>query len=137
MGRYLVTIWLVYGLAAVGLTCLLARVLHRHGAVFLGAVFSGNGDLARAVNGLLVVGFYMLNLGYALYIVRASKGLDAFAGVQFLVNRLAILLVTLAALHFVNVFAFWRIRSHREQRQLPPPVMPQVLVPPATPQAPR
>jgi hypothetical protein len=47
------------------------------------------------------------------------------------VNRLALLLVTLAGIHFVNVFVFWRIRARREQRQLPTPVAPQMLVPPA------
>ena len=73
----------------------------------------------------------MLNLGYALYILRASRGLDAFEAIQFLVNRLALLLVTLAGLHFVNVFVFWRIRARREQRTLPYPIAPQVLVPPA------
>jgi hypothetical protein len=57
--------------------------------------------------------------------------LDAFAAVQFVVNRLAVLLVTLAGLHFLNVFVFWRIRTRREQRQLPPPVAPQIYFPPA------
>jgi hypothetical protein len=47
------------------------------------------------------------------------------------VNRLALLLVSLAAIHFVNVLVFWRIRARREQRQMPSPVVPQVLVPPA------
>ena len=85
---------------------------------------------AIVVNRLLVVGFYMLNLGYALYILRAARGLDAFEAVQFLVNRLAILLVTLAGMHFLNVFVFWRIRTHREQRSMPTPVAPQVFLPP-------
>ena len=49
----------------------------------------------------------------------------------FLINRLALMLVSLAALHFVNVFVFWRIRSRREQRHLPTPVAPQVHIPPS------
>jgi hypothetical protein len=130
-------VYAAYIAVAVTLTAWLARTLHRSGVAFLHDVFSEKPELADSVNRLLVVGFYMLNLGYALYIVRASNGLDAFTGIQFLVNRLAVLLVTLAVLHFVNVFVFWRIRTHREQRQLPPPVVPQVLVPPAVPQAPR
>jgi membrane protein implicated in regulation of membrane protease activity len=93
-------------------------------------VFADRPKLADAVNRLLVVGFYMLNLGYAFYIVRASRGLDAFAAVQYLVNRLAVLLVSLAILHFLNVFVFWRIRARREQREMPPPVPPQVVIPP-------
>jgi hypothetical protein len=131
-----IVVYVVYALIAIGLTAWLARTLFRSGVAFLHDVFADRPELADAVNRLLVVGFYMLNLGYALYILRASRGLDAFEAVQFLVNRLAILLVTLAGMHFLNVFVFWRIRSRREQRQLPAPVAPQVFMPPA-PTAPK
>lgn len=125
-----ITVYAVYVVVAVTLTAWLARTLFRNGTAFLHDVFADRPKLADAVNRLLVVGFYMLNLGYALYILRASRGLDAFEALQFLVNRLALLLVSLAVLHFVNVFVFWRIRARREQRDMPPPVAPQVLIPP-------
>ena len=120
---------LAYVVVAVGLTVWLARTLFRSGAAFLHDVFAEKPDLAGAVNRLLVTGFYMLNLGYALFIFRISRGFDGFEAVRFLVNRLAVLLVTLAMIHFVNVFVFWRIRARREQRQLPTPVAAQVLLP--------
>jgi hypothetical protein len=122
---------LIYVVVAVGLTVWLARTLFHNGTAFLHDVFADKPELAEAVNRLLVTGFYMLNLGYALYILRASRGYDGFEAVQFLVNRLALLLVTLAGIHFVNVFVFWRIRARREQRHLPTPIAPQMLVPPA------
>jgi hypothetical protein len=124
-----IAIYVAYALVALGLTAWLARTLFRNGAHFLYDVFEDRPKLAEAVNRLLVTGFYTLNLGYAFYLFRASRGLDAFEAVQFLVNRLAILLVTLALIHFVNVFVFWKIRSRREQRQLPPPVAPQTWLP--------
>jgi hypothetical protein len=133
MDGYLIAIYVVYAAVAVALTAWLARTLFRSGTAFLHDVFEDRPALAEAVNRLLVVGFYMLNLGYAFYIFRLSRGLDAFEAVQFLVNRLAFLLVSLAMLHFVNVFVFWRIRSRREQRQLPPPVAPHLLIPPPPP----
>lgn len=128
-----IAVYVVYVFVAVALTAWLARTLFRTGTAFLHDVFEDKPALADAVNRLLVVGFYMLNLGYALFIVRTSRQLDAFGAVQFVVNRLAVLLVTLAGLHFVNVFVFWRIRARREQRQLPPPVAPQIFFPPAAP----
>jgi hypothetical protein len=126
-----IVIYVVYVVIAAALTAWLARTLFRSGVAFLHDVFADREELADAVNRLLVVGFYMLNLGYALYILRAARGLDAFEAVQYLVNRLAILLVTLAGMHFLNVLVFWRIRARREQRQLPAPVAPQVFMPPA------
>ena len=123
-----IAVYVAYGAVAVGLTAWLARTLSHNGAVFLEDVFKDRPGLATAVNRLLVVGFYMLNLGYAFYILRAGSGLDAFTSVQYFVNRLAILLVTLALIHFVNVLVFWHIRNRGEQRQLPVPVAPQAII---------
>ena len=128
-------VYAAYSLIAVALTAWLARTLFRSGVAFLHDVFEDRPALADAMNRLLVVGFYMLNLGYALYIIRASRGLDAFGAVEFLVNRLSILLVSLALIHFTNVIVFWSIRTHREQRDLPPPVAPHVVIPPPPPPA--
>lgn len=125
-----IVVYGIYIVIATALTAWLARTLFRSGVAFLHDVFADRPELAEAVNRLLVVGFYMLNLGYALYILRAARGLDVFEAVQFLVNRLAVLLVTLAGMHFLNVLVFWRIRARREQRQLPAPIAPQVFVPP-------
>ena len=123
-------VYAAYAVVAVVLTAWLARTLFSNGAAFLHDVFEERPAVAEAVNRLLVTGFYMLNLGYALYLLRASRGLGAFEAIQFLVNRLAILLVSLALIHFVNVLVFWRIRARREQRTMPHPVAPQVLLEP-------
>jgi hypothetical protein len=133
--RYVIEVYAAYVAVAVGLTAWLARTLYRNGSVFLHDVFEDRPGLADAVNRLLVVGFYMLNMGYAFWVLRAGRGLDAFGAVQFLVNRLALLLVTLGLIHFVNVFVFWRFRTHAEQRHMPPPVAPQLAIPrPPAPQ---
>lgn len=118
-----VIVYIVYTLVAIGLTAWLANTLFRAGEVFLADVFDDKPRLAEAVNRLLVVGFYMLNLGYGLYLVRAEQGLGPFEAVQFLVNRLALLLVSLGIIHFVNVFVFWRIRARNQAPELPPPLL--------------
>jgi hypothetical protein len=123
-------VYAAYAVVAIGLTAFLARTLFRNGGVFLRDVFGERVGVADAVNRLLVVGFYMFNLGYAFYALRAGRGLDAFEAMQFFVNRVGALLLVLAVMHLVNVFVFWRIRIHREQRDLPPPVAPQVFPPP-------
>lgn len=125
---YVIAIYVAYAAVAVGLTIWLARTLSQNGAVFLADVFKDKPGLADAVNRLLVVGFYMLNLGYALYILRSEPHLDAFGAVEHLVSRLALLLVTLAIIHFVNVAVFWHIRRRGEERQLPVPVAPQATI---------
>lgn len=116
--------YLLYLLVAIGITAALARTLYRNGAPFLHDVFPGQPQVADAVNRLLVTGFYMLNLGYAMFIMKASATLTGFEAFQFLVNRLALLLLTLAGIHFVNVFVFWKIRAHHLARQQATPTAP-------------
>lgn len=128
---YVMLVYVAYAAVAIGLTTFLARTLFRNGGVFLRDVFRDRAAIADAVNRLLVIGFYMFNLGYAFYVLEAGRGLDAFDAMQFFVNRVGGLLLVLAVMHLINVLIFWRIRIHREQRELPPPIVPQAVVGPA------
>lgn len=122
-----VPLYAVYGTAAVGLTVWLARTLFRNGRTFLADVFEDRPDLAAAVNHLLVVGFFMLNLGYALLLLRPAAATDGAAMAEMLVNRLGLLLVSLGVIHFVNMALFWRIRRRAVLDNAPPPVPAQVV----------
>jgi hypothetical protein len=55
--------YLAYLLISVALTVWVARTLHRNGRIFLVDSFLGNEPLADSVNHLLVVGFYLINIG--------------------------------------------------------------------------
>lgn len=107
----------------------LARTLFRNGAVFLEDVFKDTPRLAEAVNKLLVVGFYLVNLGYAALIMMAEGAETSVAAVEVLAWKLGALLMSLAFMHFVNLFVFYRIRRRSRIAQLPPPVMPQMQMP--------
>jgi hypothetical protein len=69
---HLATVYSIYATASIGLTIWLARTLAKNGEVFLEDVFADNPRMATAVNRLLVVGFYLLNLGYAFSTLKAS-----------------------------------------------------------------
>ncbi|HET9730408.1 MAG TPA: hypothetical protein VFR41_13335 [Acidimicrobiia bacterium] len=122
--KYLMATYIAYAAAALTLTIWLARTLYRNGAVFLEEVFDRK-EIAVAVNRLLVTGFFMINLGYAMFLLKSNEANSATQAVELLVQKLGILLLTLAAVHFVNVYVFWRMRRRNEVRHLPPPVMPQ------------
>ena len=69
MDNTLILIYAIYGTVAIGLVVWLARTLFANGTVFLSDVFDAKPGMAEAVNRLLVIGFYMLNLGYALLLL--------------------------------------------------------------------
>ena len=75
--------YVVYLLISVALTIWVARTLSRNGRIFLADVLQGNEKLADAVNHLLVVGFYLVNLGFvALYLSQDDAVTDARAALR-------------------------------------------------------
>jgi hypothetical protein len=117
----------------VGLTLWLARILFRNGAAFLKDVFDDRPDLAEAVNRLLVVGFYLFNLGYACLILRADPVTSPVAAIETMASKLGLLLLSLAGMHFFNMYLFHRIRRRAQIAKLPPPVLPHHLLDARTP----
>ncbi len=71
----------------------------------------------------------MMNLGYAMFLLKSNSAGNSTQAIEILVQKLGVLLLTLAAIHFVNVYVFWRLRRRNEIRHLPPPLAPQRHVP--------
>jgi len=63
-----------------------------------------------------VVGFYLVNLGYASLLLRADPAPSAIAAIETLAVKLGLLLLSLAAMHFVNMYVFHRIRRQALDR---------------------
>jgi hypothetical protein len=125
--NHLLAVYVVYFAASVGLTIWLARTLFKNGEVFLEEVFADNPRLAGAVNHLLVVGFYLLNLGYALVTLKAEHDVATTAeAVETLAMKLGSLLLVLGGLHMANLYLFHRIRRRGQIRMAPPPVRAQL-----------
>jgi hypothetical protein len=136
--RTLIGFYLVYAVVAVGLVAYLAWSLQRNGAVFLDDVFEDD-QIAGAVNRLLVIGFYLINLGFALLLFQLQPGdPDLVSAFNHLVVKLGTLLLSLGTLHLLNMAVFWRFRANRTgPRSLTPPVAAiGGRVPPPPPPAP-
>ncbi|MFF0819120.1 hypothetical protein ACFYUR_01885 [Micromonospora haikouensis] len=131
-----VWMYLVYLAVSIGLTVWVARSLSRNGLVFLEEVFADE-RLARAVNSLLVVGFYLLNLGYVTVAMRHRDPVTGTSqAMEELSLKVGLVLLVLGALHFFNVFALGRYRRGRlRQLATHPPVAPvaRLAPPPAQP----
>ncbi|CAN5907418.1 hypothetical protein BH11MYX3_BH11MYX3_26220 [soil metagenome] len=119
MSSPLYLVYAPYITIAVALTVWLARTLSRHGEVFLRSVFPDRKDLADAINQLLVIGFYLVNLGWALLLLRTK---DVEIEVQtpadaigLLTTRLGTLLLLLGIAHLANLYVFHRVRRGAEQ----------------------
>jgi hypothetical protein len=112
MSNPVLLVYLPYAAIAIALTVWLARTLSRHGEVFLETVFPDRQDLAHAVNHLLVIGFYLVNLGWALLLLRTSqRSFTPAESVELLATKLGTLLLLLGIAHMINLLVFHRIRQ--------------------------
>jgi len=118
--------YIIYLLLGVPLTVWVGQTLHRNGRVFLIEAFHGNDDMADSVNHLLLVGFYLINVGYVLLgLPLGTKPETVQTAFEFLATKLGLVLLVLGAMHFFNMFNFDKMRKkarHSEAAAVPPPV---------------
>ncbi len=128
--NHTVTAYLIYLPIAVAMTVRVARTLHKNGRVFLVQAFRGKEDMADSVNHLLVVGFYLINIGFIATALRyGEKPHDTQEMIEFLSTKLGVVLLVLGAMHFFNMFNFDKMRrkglaSETRAMGTPPIVLP-------------
>lgn len=128
--NYTVSAYLLYLPVALAMTIWVARTLHRNGRVFLVAAFRGNEAMADSVNHLLVVGFYLINLGFITTALRyGTKPHDLATMLEFLSTKLGIVMLVLGAMHFFNLFNFDKMRRKGLRPEIPPRLVPPVIPP--------
>ncbi len=115
----------LYLALAIPLTVWVARTLHKNGRVFLVECFHGNQELADSVNHLLVVGFYLVNIGFVSLYLKTREVIEGTQGVfEILSGKMGIVLLVLGLMHFFNLYLFTRMRKRGQIAHMPPPVAP-------------
>jgi hypothetical protein len=125
---YTTITYLVYLAVSTALTIWVAHTLHKNGRVFLVDAFRGNESLADSVNHLLVVGFYLINVGYvALALKYGDKPANVQQAIEFFSTKVGLVLLVLGGMHFFNLAVFAKMRKRaldtngRDSRPTAPP----------------
>jgi hypothetical protein len=114
---YIEVSYVIYLVVSVAMTIWVARTLSKNGLIFLIDSFAGNKDLAGSINHMLVVGFYLINFGYILLALQSGETINSLrAAIEFISNKIGLVLLVIGALHFSNIFVIskWRSRSIRQ-----------------------
>jgi hypothetical protein len=123
--------YIIYLAVSLALTIWVAGTLHRNGRVFLIEAFHGNAEMADSVNHLLVVGFYLINVGYiALALKYGEKPGNMQEGFEFLSTKLGLVLLVLGGMHFFNMFNFDKMRRKGRRAAMEPPPPPPLRTTP-------
>jgi hypothetical protein len=122
---YILWAYVIYIPSALLLTFYVARKLFKNGIVYMRDIFHGREELALSTNKLFETGFYLLNIGFALWILEMNY-LDSTRDlVEALSQKIGGFSIYLGAILFFNLFLFFRgkkaariSREIQDQREL-------------------
>ncbi len=112
--------YLIYLPITIVLTIWVGHMLFKNGKIFLVDIFEKNLELAQSVNQLLLVGFYLINIGYAVFTLSNTEMIDSYRVlIETLSKKVGVIILILGAMHFANIFIFYRLRKrHVEEEKI-------------------
>lgn len=117
---YTLIAYLIYMPLTLLLTWYVARTLFKNGRVFMIDIFHGKTEIAMATNKLFEVGFYLLNVGFALWILEISYNiLSEQQMVEVLSKKVGGFSIYLGFMLFFNLYLFFRGRKASKNSMKP------------------
>lgn len=115
--NYTVLAYSIYLVLTIGLTMWVASTLFKNGRIFLVDIYHGNEALADSVNKLLVVGFYLINMGYAVYTLDSMGEVASLVEMMKRLSRsVGAIILILGGMHFFNLFIFFEMRKRAKNK---------------------
>ena len=117
MDKIVIT-YLIYLPVTVMLTIWVANTLFKNGRRFLVDIFHGDESLADSVNRLLLVGFYLINIGYAVLAMKVWGEIDTNrVMIEKLSYKIGAIIIILGGMHFFNLYIFFTLRKRSKQHK--------------------
>ena len=110
--------YIIYLPIVIGLTLYVAHILFKHGKIFMLDIFRGREEIALATNKLFEVGFYLMNIGFALLILEATRTVgDTQSLIEMLSMKLGGFSIYLGVMLFLNMYLFFRGKRKSKEAQ--------------------
>lgn len=81
------------------------RICYENGNIFVSALIPDHEELCHKANQILLLGYYLLNLGYcAMTLISWEKILSFHQLIEVIALKSAIIIGTIAIMHYCNIF---------------------------------
>ena len=112
--------YLIYLPIVVFLTIYISKMLFKNGKLFMIDIFKGKEDIALATNRLFEIGFYLINIGFALYIMKiygyaSNYEMSYQTLMEILSKKIGGFTIYLGAMLFLNLFLFFQGRKKSKE----------------------
>jgi hypothetical protein len=109
--------YIIYLPVVIALTWYVAHTLFKNSKVSMLDIFNGKTDIAYSTNTLFKTGFYLLNLGFALWIMKiAVEIIDSRSMLEILSTKIGGFSIYLGIMLFFNLYLFFRGRRISRER---------------------
>jgi hypothetical protein len=116
--NFLIAAYSVYLPVTLFLTYYVAKTLFNSGKIFMLDIFRGRVEIAESTNHLFRVGFYLLNIGFAMLMLKTNY--EVFNG-QTLLEVLSLKVggfsIYLGLMLFFNLYLFFRGKRKSKENQ--------------------
>lgn len=110
--------YLIYLPVVIILTLYVAKTLFKNGRVFMLDIFNGRQEIAFATNRLFEVGFYLLNIGFAMMILKINYvPNDVQDTMEILSSKIGGYAIYLGIMLFLNLYFFFRGKRKSKENQ--------------------
>lgn len=111
--------YLIYLPTVITLTIYVSKALFKNGRLFMIDIFKGKEDIAIATNKLFEIGFYLINIGWAMLILKISyysiNAMNYQTLIEILSKKIGGFSIYLGVMLFINLFFFFRGRRISRQ----------------------
>ncbi len=100
-----ITAYLIYLIATFYITIYVGKVCYTYGEVFILGLFDNNINTTKSINNILLVGYYLINLGYATLNLINWQPINSIADmVAILSFKIGIITLGLGIMHYFNIY---------------------------------
>ena len=113
----------IYFVLSLSVTIWVGRTLFRSGRPFLLEAFHGNEAMSDSVNNLLIIGFYLVNVGFILlFLSSKTRPSTLLMVVEDLSKSVGVVVVVLGIMHLINLMVLNSLRTSSHGKS--PPAFP-------------
>jgi len=112
--NYNILAYIIFGSITIFIILWVGKLFHRNGRIFILSLFNERKDLTDTTNNLLLVGYYLFNIGYAiLQFSTWDKVSDWGSMISSISVKTGLLILLLAGLHFNNMLIIYLLSKNK------------------------
>ena len=106
--------YIIYLLITYWVTVHVGWIFFKNGRVYILSLLQGDVSIADSINRLLLTGYYLVNLGYAAWMIHLWQPVHNLEEmIETISQMVARILLTLGVLHFINMTVIYFLSKNK------------------------